>query len=429
MNALPIDAVQDQHVPPRALWSRGLVAVLGAQFLSAMADNALLFGALALLRHEHYAPWTVPLLQEFFVGAYIVLAPFVGPFADARPKGRVMLWANAVKLAGSLGMCLGLNPFLMYGLVGAGAAAYSPAKYGILSELTASENLVKANGLMEASTIAAILIGAVAGGTLADWSIGGTLAIVTGCYGAAALVNLVIPRMKAVRELHSYQIAVIFREFVGSVKTLTRIPDARFSVLGTSLFWGAGSTMRFLLIAWVPIGLGITNNRMPAYLNAMVAVGIVVGAGLAARFVSLSQAYRALPAGILLGLAVCFLANVTSLHTAFVVMGVVGACGGFFVVPLNALLQEQGKRSVGAGNAIAIQNLAENTLMLVMVGLYTLTARAGVSVSATAVTFGLSLAASIAALWLYYRRAISAGGPGGAAGGPGVAGDPSGGRQ
>jgi LPLT family lysophospholipid transporter-like MFS transporter len=391
-----------------ALWSRGLAAVLCAQFLSAMADNALLFGALALLRHEEYAPWTVPLLQEFFVGAYIILAPFVGPFADAHPKGRVMLWANGVKLVGALGMCLGLNPFLMYGLVGAGAAAYSPAKYGILSELTTSENLVKANGLMEASTIAAILIGAVAGGTLADWSISGTLAIVTVCYGTAALVNLLIPRMNAVRALEGFNVPVILRGFAGSLKTLLRIPDARFSILGTSLFWGAGSTMRFLLIAWVPVALGITNNRMPAYLNAMVAVGIVLGAGLAARFVSLEKAHRALPAGILLGLTVCFLATVTSMRTAFVVMGVVGACGGFFVVPLNALLQEQGKRSVGAGNAIAIQNLAENTLMLVMVGLYTLTTRAGVPVDATAVTFGLALAVSIAGLWMYYRRAQSA---------------------
>jgi LPLT family lysophospholipid transporter-like MFS transporter len=388
----------------QALWSRGLVAVLCAQFLSAMADNALLFGALALLRHQQYAPWTVPLLQEFFVGAYIILAPFVGPFADANSKGRVMLWANGVKLAGSLGMCLGLNPFLMYGLVGAGAAAYSPAKYGILSELTSSSNLVKANGLMEASTIAAILIGAVAGGTLADWSISGTLIIVTVCYGGAALVNLLIPRMSAVRPLDAFKVPVILRGFAGSVKTLLRIPDARFSIIGTSLFWGAGSTMRFLLIAWVPIALGITNNRMPAYLNAMVAVGIVIGAGLAARFVSLEKARRALPAGILLGLTVCVLANVTSLRTAFVVMGVVGACGGFFVVPLNALLQEQGKRSVGTGNAIAIQNLVENTLMLVMVGLYTVTAHAGVSVDATAVTFGLCLAASIAGLWTYYRR-------------------------
>jgi LPLT family lysophospholipid transporter-like MFS transporter len=396
--------------PPvsQSLWSRGLAAVLAAQFLSAMADNALLFGALALLRHEHYAPWTAPLLQEFFVGAYIVLAPFVGPFADSSPKGRVMLLANGVKLLGSLGMCFGFNPFVMYGLVGVGAAAYSPAKYGILSELTSPGNLVKANGLMEASTIAAILIGAIAGGTLADWSIPGTLAVVTACYGAAAAANLLIPRLSSAHRLHAFSPLAILRSFGGAVKTLLRIPDARFSILGTSLFWGAGSTMRFLLVAWVPVALGISSNRMPAYLNAVVAVGIVVGAGLAARFITLEKASRALPAGILLGLSVCFLAHVTSLPTAFVVMAIVGACGGFFVVPLNALLQDRGHRSVGAGNAIAIQNLAENTLMLVMVGLYTLTSRAGVSVNATAIAFGLCFAASIAGLLAAHRRAGTA---------------------
>jgi len=162
-----------------ALWSRGLMAVLAAQFLSAMADNALLFGALALLRIDRYPAWTEPLLQEFFVGAYIILAPFAGPFADAWPKGRVMLISNGLKLGGALGMWMGLNPFLTYGLVGAGAAAYSPAKYGILSELVSVDQLVKANGLLESSTIAAILAGAIAGGALADWSVWGTLGIVT----------------------------------------------------------------------------------------------------------------------------------------------------------------------------------------------------------------------------------------------------------
>jgi LPLT family lysophospholipid transporter-like MFS transporter len=394
-----------------SLWSRGLVAVLVAQFLSAMADNALLFGALALLRREDYAPWTAPLLQEFFVGAYIVLAPFAGPFADSISKGRVMLCSNGIKLLGSLGMCLGGNPFLMYGLVGVGAAAYSPAKYGILSELTVADKLVKANGLMEASTIAAILIGAIAGGTLADWNISATLAIVTGCYGAAAAANGLIPRLPAARRLQGFSLRKLLRSFGDSLGTLLRIPDARFSVLGTSLFWGAGSTMRFLLVAWVPIGLGITSNRMPAYLNAMVAVGIVVGAGLAARFITLEKAARALPAGILLGLLVCVLAQVSSLRVAFLVMGIVGACGGLFVVPLNALLQDRGHRSVGAGNAIAIQNLSENTLMLVMVGLYTLTSRAGVTVNTTAVAFGLCLSASIGGLWLWHRRAAPAAAP------------------
>jgi MFS transporter, LPLT family, lysophospholipid transporter len=391
----------------QALWSRGLVAVLIAQFLSAMADNALLFGALALLRNDNYPPWTAPLLQEFFVGAFILLAPFVGPFSDSRSKGLVMLIANGVKLVGSLGMCLGLNPFMMYGLVGVGAAAYSPAKYGILSELTSADQLVKANGLIESSTIAAILIGAISGGTLADWNVPATLAIVTACYGAAALANLLIPRLPAARGLTRLSIPVMLRTFSGSLATLVRIPDARFSILGTSLFWGAGSTMRFLLVAWVPLALGISSNRMPAYLNATVAVGIVVGAGLAARFISIDRAQRSLPAGILLGMAVCALAWTTTLPVAFVLMVVVGACGGFYVVPLNALLQERGHRSVGAGNAIAIQNLSENTVMLMMVGLYTLTERAQVGVNVTVVAFGIFLSACIAALWVYRARAVA----------------------
>jgi MFS transporter, LPLT family, lysophospholipid transporter len=405
MSTLAVDAVSARGAS-QALWSRGLIAVLLAQFLSAMADNALLFGALALLRNQHYPPWAAPLLQEFFVGAFILLAPFVGPFSDSRSKGAVMLIANGIKLIGSLGMCFGLNPFLMYGLVGAGAAAYSPAKYGILSELTSAEQLVKANSLIESSTIAAILIGAVSGGTLADWSVPATLVIVTACYAAAALANLLIPRLPPARGLTSLSAPVILRSFGGALTSLLKIPDARFSIMGTSLFWGAGSTMRFLLVAWVPLALGITNNRMPAYLNAAVAVGIVLGAGLAARFISIDKAQRSLPAGILLGSAVCALAWTSSLPIAFALMGVVGACGGFYVVPLNALLQERGHRSVGAGSAIAIQNLSENTFMLMMVGLYAITERAGVGVNTTAIAFGLFLAACITALWIYRAKAV-----------------------
>jgi MFS transporter, LPLT family, lysophospholipid transporter len=404
MNAAAVDIHGLAQGPTQGLWSRGLIAVLIAQFLSALADNALLFGALALLRNQHYAPWTAPLLQEFFVGAYILLAPFVGPFSDSKSKGTVMLLANGVKLIGSLGMCIGLNPFLMYGLVGAGAAAYSPAKYGILSELTSPAQLVKANSLVEASTIAAILIGAIAGGTLADWSVPATLALVTACYGAAALANLLIPKLPPERDLKSLSVPIILRSFGHALTTLIRIPDARFSILGTSLFWGAGSTMRFLLVAWVPLALGIANNRMPAYLNAMVAVGIVIGAGLAARFITIEKAQRALPAGVLIGVAVCMLAWTSTLPIAFALMIIAGACGGFYVVPLNALLQDRGHRSVGAGNAIAIQNLSENTVMLLMVGLYTITDRAGVSIKATAIGFGVCLATCIAGLWVYRRK-------------------------
>jgi len=387
-----------------SLFSRGMMAVIVAQFLSAMADNALLFGALALLRADHYPAWTEPLLQEFFVAAFIILAPFAGPFADGLPKGRVMLISNGLKLAGALGMWAGLNPFLTYGLVGIGAAAYSPAKYGILSELVSTDLLVKANGLLESSTIAAILVGAVAGGMLADWSVWGTLGVVTACYAAAAVANLLIPRLPPARAISSISLGAVLRNFATAAITMVKTQDTRFSMIGTSLFWGTGGTMRFLLVAWVPVALGMTDISTPAYLNGTVAVGIVIGAGLASKFIKLERADRALPAGVLIGLSVCFLAVTTNVPTAYVVMALVGACGGFFVVPLNALLQERGRETVGSGNAIAVQNLIENMAMLVMIGLYTLAIRAGAPVVTIAGVFGMALAAAIGALWLYRVR-------------------------
>jgi LPLT family lysophospholipid transporter-like MFS transporter len=379
--------------------SRAMVAVLSAQFLSALGDNALLFAAIALLRSERYPDWSQPLLQEFFVAAYILLAPFVGPLADALPKGRVMLIANGLKLAGALGMAVGLDPFVAYGLVGIGAASYSPAKYGILSELTTPAKLVKANGLMEASTIAAILLGAVAGGKLADWNIEGGVIAVVCCYALAALANLSIPRLPPAHRLEHYSAAQAVRDFAGGVRTLLRVPDARFSIIGTSVFWGAGATLRFLLIAWVPVALGITTNSMPANLNGVVAVGIVIGAALASRFVTLAQADRALPSGVLIGVAVCLLATTSHLPSAFALMLLLGGAGGFFVVPLNALLQECGVQTVGAGHAIAVQNLAENAVMLVMIGLYTLIMFLGAPVQGVAAGFGIALALGIGALW------------------------------
>ncbi len=387
------------------LWSRGLAAVLLAQFLSALADNALLFGALALLRMDRYPAWTAPLLQEFFVAAYILLAPFVGPFADSSPKGRVMFAANALKVLGVLGMCLGLNPFVAYGLVGVGAAAYSPAKYGILSELTSPERLVQANSLMEGSTIAAILTGAIAGGTLADWNVTGTLVIVTVCYCGAAAANLLVPKLPPAHPLGTFSVPAMLRDFTHAARELLKIQDARFAVIGTSAFWGAGATLRFLLVAWVPVALGITTNAMPAYLNAAVAVGIVAGAALAARFVTLRSADRALPAGVLIGVAVCVLAGTTTVPMAFATVGLVGACGGFFLIPLNALLQERGHESVGAGHAIAVQNLAENTAMLLMIGLYIAIQSSGVRIPAIAAGFGLAFTVAIGCLWLYRRNA------------------------
>lgn len=371
-----------------SLFSRGMIAVLAAQFLSALADNALLFAAIALLKSQQAAAWQTPLLQEAFVLAFILLAPFVGPFADYIPKGRAMLLANAMKLIGAAMMLSGAHPLLAYSLVGIGAAAYSPAKYGILRDLVSADKLVKANSLIEGSTIVAILLGAVLGGMLADWSVQGALTSVVGVYLLAALSNLLIPRLPAEHPLTQLSPVVLVKDFARALRTLIRNRDARFSLLGTSIFWGAGSTLRFLLVAWVPVALLITDNTVPATLSGVVAIGIALGAAAAARFVNLSNVNRALPAGIAIGLLIMVFAHVTSMPTTIAMLVLIGACGGFYVVPLNALLQERGHETVGAGHAIAVQNFFENLTMLLMIGVYVLLIKSGISVVAAATGFG-----------------------------------------
>ncbi|KAA5923670.1 lysophospholipid transporter LplT [Pantoea sp. Bo_2] len=388
----------DRNAP---LMSRGMIAVIIAQFFSAFGDNALLFATLAVLKSQFYPEWSQPVLQMLFVAAYILLAPFVGQVADSMAKGRVMMLANSLKLLGALVICFGFNPFLGYTLVGAGAAAYSPAKYGILGEITHGEKLVKANGLMEASTIAAILLGSVAGGMLADWHILAALGICALTYGIAVVANLFIPKLQAARPGQSWQFGEMTRSFFSAAALLWRDAETRFSLLGTSLFWGAGVTLRFLLVLWVPVALGINDNTTPTTLNAMVAIGIVIGAAAAAKLVTLETVRRCMPAGVLIGVMVVVFSLQHSLVSAYLLLMLIGALGGFFVVPLNALLQARGKESVGSGNAIAVQNLGENSAMLVMLGLYTLAIKAGAPAVATGVGFGVLFALAIAVLWLW----------------------------
>lgn len=392
--------------PQGSLFSRGMTAVLVAQFFSALADNALLFAAIAMLKSMQAPDWQMPLLQEFFAIAFIFLAPFVGPFADSWPKGRVMLVANLMKFAGAVAMLFGLHPLLAYNLVGVGAAAYSPAKYGILGELVGAEKLVKANSLMEGSTIVAILLGAVLGGMLADRSVNAALMGVAACYVFAGLANLLIPRLPAAHPLTSFSPIALVRDFWAALKMLIKNPDARFSMLGTSIFWGSGSTLRFLLVAWVPVALLIENNGMAANLSGVVAIGIALGAAGAARFVNLETINRALPAGILIGLLIPVFAHATTLPVTVILLVLIGACGGFYVVPLNALLQERGHETVGAGHAIAIQNVFENFMMIVMVGLYTLMVKADMEVVNSASVFGLVVFVAIGILaWQRVRTA------------------------
>ncbi|VEB95562.1 Lysophospholipid transporter lplT [Cedecea lapagei] len=384
-----------------SLWSRGMMAVTAAQFLSAFGDNALLFATLAVLKQQFYPDWSQPVLQMVFVGAYILFAPFVGQVADSFAKGRVMMLANSMKLVGAAVIALGLNPFVGYTLVGIGAAAYSPAKYGILGELTTGDRLVKANGLMESSTIAAILLGSVAGGVLADWNLTVALVVCALVYGGAVIANIFIPKLAAARPGQSWRFKPMTHSFFSACRSLWRSGETRFSLVGTSLFWGAGVTLRFLLVLWVPVALGITDNATPTYLNAMVAVGIVVGAGAAAKLVTLETVARCMPAGILIGVGVLIFALQHSLLPSYALLVLIGLLGGFFVVPLNALLQERGKHTVGAGNAIAVQNLGENTAMLLMLGLFSLAVKTGASIVGIGVGFGAVFALAISALWLW----------------------------
>lgn len=387
-----------------SLRSKGMMAVIAAQFLSAFGDNALLFATLALLKAEFYPDWSQPILQMVFVGAYIIFAPFVGQVADSFPKGRVMMFANGLKLLGAASICFGFNPFIGYTLVGIGAAAYSPAKYGILGELTTGDKLVKANGLMESSTIAAILLGSVAGGVLADWHVLAALGVCAVVYGGAVVANLFIPKLPVARPGQSWRVKPMTGSFFNACRVLWRNGETRFSLMGTSMFWGAGVTLRFLLVLWVPVALGITDNATPTYLNAMVAIGIVVGAGAAAKLVTLETVARCMPAGILIGVVVLIFSLQHALLPAYALLILIGILGGFFVVPLNALLQERGKQTVGAGNAIAVQNLGENLAMLLMLGLYSLAVKVGVPVVGIGVGFGGLFALAIAGLWIWQRR-------------------------
>jgi LPLT family lysophospholipid transporter-like MFS transporter len=377
-----------------------MLTTLGTQFFSAVSDNALIFAALAIVHRAHYPVWTGPLLQEFFIGTYILLAPWVGALANVQSKGRIMLLSNLVKAAGGLGMCLHFNPFACYAVVGAGAAVYSPAKYGILPELVRGESLVKANSILETATIAAILIGSVMGGTMTDWSIEGATSAITAGYGLAAVAAALIPYRVNAQTGQRFSRRGSLENLAGQIRTLWRSADVRIALLGTSLFWGAGAALRFLVIAWVPEALHINNNRIAGFLTAMVAAGIAGGAVLAAKFVAIHQARRALPAGVLIGAGVLLLPLAHSLPPAFGVMALVGIASGYFIVPLDAILQKRGAESVGAGPAIAIQNLFENVAMLILISGYTAVSYIHVAINDVALGFGIFLAVGMSTLML-----------------------------
>ena len=402
---------------------RGFYTIMAAQFFSSLADNALLVAAIALLRQMSEAAWMTPALKQSFVVSYVVLAPLVGAFADSMPKGKVMLITNGIKIVGCALMLFHVHPLAAYAVVGLGAAAYSPAKYGILTELLPPQQLVVANGWIEGTTVGSIILGVLLGGALVsprvstgllgfdlpgldtgiDTAPEAAICIIMVAYAIAAGFNWFIPDTGVDHRTPSRNPIALVREFAHCVYLLWRDKLGQISLATTTLFWGAGATLQFIVIDWAARNLGF-NLSQASYLQGVVALGIAVGAILAARLVTLRDSVRVLPMGVAMGFVVIVMVLVTQLPIAIVLMIAVGALAGFFVVPMNALLQHRGHVLMGAGHSIAVQNFNENIGILIMVGLYALMVRTGMSVNVAIVMFGVFVSSTMALVMVLHRR-------------------------
>ncbi len=388
----------------------GFYIIMAAQFCSALADNALLIVAIALLRDMAAPEAQEPLLKLFFTLSYVGLAAFVGAFADSMPKARVMLISNTIKIGGCGLLLFDVHPLLAYAIIGLGAAAYSPAKYGILTEYLPHRLLVVANGWIEGLTVGAIILGTVMGGVLirddvSAWLMRLDLPLVDTPFAAAALIvgvlyllaagfNLFIPDTGVDHKPLKKNPLYLIHDFNHCLKLLWRDKLGQISLAVTTLFWGAGATLQFIVIRWAEhnLGLGLSQASM---LQGVVAVGVAAGAILAARMVSLRKSVQVIPLGIAMGLAVMTMVGITDTTIAMALMVVVGGLAGFFVVPMNALLQHRGHILMGAGHSIAVQNFNENLSILVMTGTYALLIMPGLSINTVIVLFGAFVAATM----------------------------------
>ena len=404
---------------------RGFYAIMAAQFFSSLADNALLIAAIGLLAEMSGPAWMTPLLKFFFTVSYVVLAAFVGAFADAIPKGQVMFITNLIKVFGCIAMLYNdvleidwLPPHVIvlsaYALVGLGAAAYSPAKYGILTELLPAEQLVLANGWVEGLTVCSIILGTVLGGGLIsprvsdvllsldipyletgiDTPAEAAIPVIVVLYLVAAAFNLFIPDTGARYEQQPRNPIMLVRDFAVCFTTLWRDKLGQISLGVTTLFWGAGATLQFIVLAWAfqHLGLPLTKG---AILQGVTAVGIALGAVIAARYVPLRRSFNVLPVGIAMGLTVISLIFVSHMPLIYALLIAIGAMAGFFVVPMNALLQHRGHVLLSAGHSIAVQNFNENVSILIMLAVYATMIRTGLSINIIIVLFGLFVSASM----------------------------------
>ncbi|KVV46304.1 MFS transporter [Burkholderia territorii] len=414
---------------------KGFYTIMAAQFFSSLADNALLIAAIALLKDLHAPNWMTPLLKLFFVLSYVVLAAYVGAFADSRPKGRVMFITNSIKVVGCMIMLFGAHPLIAYGIVGFGAAAYSPAKYGILTELLPADRLVAANGWIEGTTVSSIILGTVLGGALISPHIAShviahtpawiatpaeaAMVIIMAIYVVAAIFNLRIPDTGARYPKQERGPVKLLTDFADCFMVLWRDKLGQISLAVTTLFWGAGATLQFIVLKWAEVSLNMSLSE-GAILQAVVAVGVAGGAIAAAARIPLKKSLTVLPVGIVMGIAVMLMAFYTRdlfpshwavhighlrlpayLIVAYIFLICVGALSGYFVVPMNALLQHRGHVLLSAGHSIAVQNFNENLSVLVMLCLYAVLVWLDVPVGVVIVLFGTFVCLT---MWLVMRR-------------------------
>jgi LPLT family lysophospholipid transporter-like MFS transporter len=390
---------------------------MAAQFFSSLADAALLIVAIYVLGTMKSPAWMTPMLKETFVLFYVLLAAFVGAFADALPKGRVMLIGNMIKIFGCALFFYGVHPLAAYAVAGLGAAIYSPAKYGILTELLPPEKLVAANGWIEGLTVSSIILGTALGGALIGGPVSAALlafdvpGIDTGfntvseialawvgvIYLLATLFNLRIPDTGYVYERQERNPFLLVRDFAECCSILWRDKLGQISLAVTTLFWGAGATLQFIVLEWARQSLGMPLNRATSTV-AIVVVGVALGAVMSARFITLRKALSVIPLGIAMGVIVMSMIFVHDLRIAYVLLLVVGALSGFFVVPMNALLQHRGHVLMSAGHSIAVQNFNENLSILTMLAVYAGMVKLGLALNTIIVLFGLFLAGSMLAI-------------------------------
>jgi len=401
----------------------GFYIIMAAQFFSSLADNALLVAAIALLMQADSPSWLTPYLKFFFVISYVALAPYVGAFADRLPKGTVMFISNTIKVAGCLMMLYDANPLAAYALVGLGAAAYSPAKYGILTEYLPHSKLVLANGWIEGLTVVSIILGTMLGGVLIhgrvselllsfdvpyldfdiDSPADAAIAAISLVYVIAAAFNLYIPRTGvAMKPLPAHPWETL-KDFSGCVMSLWKDRLGQISLAVTTLFWGAGATLQFIVIEWSREALGY-NLSQASILQGVCALGIAAGAVLASARVRLDRSVGVIPLGIAMGLIVILMDAVRDVWLAVPLIVLIGALAGFFVVPMNALLQHRGHHLVGAGRSIAVQNFNENFSILVLISLYSLLLGAGLSIYTVIAIFGVFVAGSMTLVQLWFNR-------------------------